>query len=1069
MSWLDKLKNALKVRESGSDLTPRQVLNFTGSGVSVADDPVALQSTVTITAGSGVPNTQVTVKAAATTNIAKTGTQTIDGVALGAGDTVLLTGQTAKSENGPWTVASGSWARTADVLVSGLLIFVQFGAAGAKTLYQLVTGGAIVPDSTPLQFERPHEINVRYLGVRADGTDQATAFNAAAAIAAAAKVKLILPSGTHVLGAKYSHPNGLNLEGVGPDSILSFTDHTAHGVELDNLTGGSIRKLKIAGTSKRAIALMGSSNVTIESVEATGGVGTTSVDTHSAGIWIQGSLDFKLLDVYCHDNGTAVSPSGGPSGAEILLEVGTVFGSGATGTGSQTIDGTRTRIAQTFTLASPGYVSQWSARLATNSVLACTVRIETDSAGSPSGVLANANLATSHTFTGTGVEGSFFTGITKLAAGTYWLVFSRTSGSGTFDGAASGTADQVKSYNGAWGLEADDNITSTVGSPNRGEIRGAKLRCVTSDFAFLGFDCQGVQIHGFDIDQGNILGGGADVDSSGYGIAMYDTDLHVTQNVIGPGIVRNCAGSGIYYNGLGSTTATFSPSPQAVITGCVVVNAAQQESDGLLQVAGIATNAPGCVISDFVIDTCGAQGAGVSWQGRGTVISGGTIRNVLGRAALLARVGTSDQNCDGSVISGVAVENCIAGLDTYPSTLNNLVCTGLRVDCESVAGSFGIRLQSATNCTISGFAIENCGAQGIVIAAGSDNIVGPGVVHDCSKDTDNTAQGVVVASTHTLVMGVRSYGTRQIYGIQSTGADCQVVACDAKGNHGGTRATAIIISGSRSHAVGCVVDETGVFANQPGNLNADDLALYDSTGTQLWGHLSYTDRALEIDSAISGGTLSLIATGTGQLITLTATLDVKLLSASGALVFEADGGSHQSVFRSASGSGGNAIIVTHPHAGDCSLDTDAATTKMTIAHHGAEKLAATASLTRLVNATKNQIESATNAFAFPAFSGLDALTITLDGSNNIIIATGASYTGAFMKLSGLPSTAGVVIADTADKLGFFGHTPASKSAAYSVANPTTDRALDVTGDNLAQGLAVLGTLIADLQALGLIG
>jgi len=42
-------------------------------------------------------------------------------------------------------------------------------------------------------------------------------------------------------------------------------------------------------------------------------------------------------------------------------------------------------------------------------------------------------------------------------------------------------------------------------------------------------------------------------------------------------------------------------------------------------------------------------------------------------------------------------------------------------------------------------------------------------------------------------------------------------------------------------------------------------------------------------------------------------------------------------------------------------------------------------------------------------------------------------------------------------------------AAYTVANPTTDRALDVTGDTVAQGLAVLGTLIADLQGQGVLG
>lgn len=58
---------------------------------------------------------------------------------------------------------------------------------------------------------------------------------------------------------------------------------------------------------------------------------------------------------------------------------------------------------------------------------------------------------------------------------------------------------------------------------------------------------------------------------------------------------------------------------------------------------------------------------------------------------------------------------------------------------------------------------------------------------------------------------------------------------------------------------------------------------------------------------------------------------------------------------------------------------------------------------------------------------------------------------------------------TSAKIGFWNKTPVVQPAAYSVANPTTDRALDVTGDTLAQGLAVLGTLIADLKLMGLIG
>jgi hypothetical protein len=54
------------------------------------------------------------VRVVATANIAKSGTQTIDGVALVAGDRVLLARQTTSAENGPWVVATGAWTRPTD-------------------------------------------------------------------------------------------------------------------------------------------------------------------------------------------------------------------------------------------------------------------------------------------------------------------------------------------------------------------------------------------------------------------------------------------------------------------------------------------------------------------------------------------------------------------------------------------------------------------------------------------------------------------------------------------------------------------------------------------------------------------------------------------------------------------------------------------------------------------------------------------------------------------------------------------------------------------------------------------
>jgi hypothetical protein len=59
-------------------------------------------------------STKTSVRALAAANIALTGTQTIDGVALAAGDTVLCIAQTTGSQNGSYTVAAGAWTRTPD-------------------------------------------------------------------------------------------------------------------------------------------------------------------------------------------------------------------------------------------------------------------------------------------------------------------------------------------------------------------------------------------------------------------------------------------------------------------------------------------------------------------------------------------------------------------------------------------------------------------------------------------------------------------------------------------------------------------------------------------------------------------------------------------------------------------------------------------------------------------------------------------------------------------------------------------------------------------------------------------
>jgi hypothetical protein len=97
-------------------------------------------------------------RAATTANITLSGTQTIDGVALSAGERVLVKNQTTGSENGIYTVVSGgSWTRASDAdtsakVTSGMFTFVEEGTTNADSGWVLTTDGAIVLGTTSLSF-----------------------------------------------------------------------------------------------------------------------------------------------------------------------------------------------------------------------------------------------------------------------------------------------------------------------------------------------------------------------------------------------------------------------------------------------------------------------------------------------------------------------------------------------------------------------------------------------------------------------------------------------------------------------------------------------------------------------------------------------------------------------------------------------------------------------------------------------------------------------------------------------------------------------------------------------------
>ncbi|QHC94268.1 phage tail protein [Pseudomonas sp. R84] len=98
------------------------------------------------------------VRVAASTNIVLNGAQQIDGVAVIAGDRVLVANQTLAKDNGLWIVGNGDWVRATDAnssakVTPGLTVMVEEGTASGDSLWHLTTNAPITLGTTALTFK----------------------------------------------------------------------------------------------------------------------------------------------------------------------------------------------------------------------------------------------------------------------------------------------------------------------------------------------------------------------------------------------------------------------------------------------------------------------------------------------------------------------------------------------------------------------------------------------------------------------------------------------------------------------------------------------------------------------------------------------------------------------------------------------------------------------------------------------------------------------------------------------------------------------------------------------------
>lgn len=97
------------------------------------------------------------VRAATTAAITLSGTQTVDGVALSAGDRVLVKDQGTASANGIYVVSAGAWTRSTDADTSaevsaGMYTWVEEGTANGDSGWLLTTNNPITLGTTSLTF-----------------------------------------------------------------------------------------------------------------------------------------------------------------------------------------------------------------------------------------------------------------------------------------------------------------------------------------------------------------------------------------------------------------------------------------------------------------------------------------------------------------------------------------------------------------------------------------------------------------------------------------------------------------------------------------------------------------------------------------------------------------------------------------------------------------------------------------------------------------------------------------------------------------------------------------------------
>jgi hypothetical protein len=245
--------------------------------------------------------------AATTANITLSGTQTIDGVSVVAGNRVLVKDQTAPEDNGIYLCAAGAWTRSTDAATFDSLVsaftFIEQGSVNADAGFVCTADAGGTIGTTAIPFSQFSGAGTFTAGTGLTLTG--TVFSLTSPVAVANGGTGLTSLGTGV-ATFLGTPSSANLaaaisDETGSGALVFASSPTLVTPTLGAATATSINGVTVTGTSTPALSVTGTTAVsgtnTGDQTTITGNAGTaTTLETarNINGVSFNGSADITV-------------------------------------------------------------------------------------------------------------------------------------------------------------------------------------------------------------------------------------------------------------------------------------------------------------------------------------------------------------------------------------------------------------------------------------------------------------------------------------------------------------------------------------------------------------------------------------------------------------------------------------------------------------------------------------------------------------------------------------------------------------------------------------------------------